>query len=38
MIKTGGRTREARRARVPAWIRDTANQSRWNYAFINTAS
>jgi len=33
MIKTGRRTRAVKGARIPAWIRDKANQNRWNNQF-----
>ena len=34
MIKPGRRTGDVKGARAPAWIRDVADQSRWNGQFI----
>lgn len=34
MIKAGRRTGAVKGARIPAWIRDKANQSKWNDQFI----
>jgi len=33
-MKTGRRTEAVKRARIPAWIQDKANQAMWNDKFI----